>query len=603
MKTQKELKKSARKNLKEHYAIFVVACVLAAFIGTEFTSSFSITENKVLPQNIIEESKTANQAVQDALKGETKKSKEATRKIQQEIIKKDQTDKNKVLGRSRGVFATIVNAFSTGAIYVNFISGMNSIIGHPNITSIILIGSSLLLSFLLWMFFVNMYQVVTRRLFLEGRTYKKVPMQRFLFLLRTKTWTRTSWTMFVTSTFYSLWCFTIVGIFIKRYSYILVPYIVAENPKITTLDAITLSRRMMNGHKWECFKLEFSFIGWTLLGWITLGITDVLYSTPYRVATMTEYYAELRKLAKEKNISDIDKLNDEYLYKKASKELLEEEYKDIIEGLKPIKKKEIKQNGIKKILATTFGVSLSDTKEKELEEKEEIKQEKLEIYKNTIQGKEYPMRLFTIPIKKQRQKLDTINYTRRYTIWSLLSIFFIASITGWLFEGCLHVIEHGTFVKRGVLQGPWLPIYGYGSLLILTMLHKFRKKPLQEFLLIILLCGTIEYLTGLYLERTFGGMKWWDYSGYFLNIQGRICAEGLLVFGLGGISLVYVLAPLIDNILQKVSSKKLKVICCLLLMLFICDHIYSHNNPNEGTGITNIEVVRVNKINYTIDLK
>ena len=214
-------------------------------------------------------------------------------------------NQDKVFGRSRGVFAMIINAFSTGTIYVNFIAGMNSIIGHPNITSVILIGCSLLVSFLIWMFFINMYQALSRRIFLEGRIYKRVPMQRFLFLLRTKTWLRTSWTMFVTSAFYSLWCLTIVGIVIKRYSYMLVPYIIAENPKIKTLDAINLSRKMMDGHKWECFKLELSYIGWIILGTVTFGITEVLYSNPYRVAALTEYYVSLRKLAKKQEISSL----------------------------------------------------------------------------------------------------------------------------------------------------------------------------------------------------------------------------------------------------------------------------------------------------------
>lgn len=232
----------------------------------------------------------------------------------------------------------IVNAFSTGSIYVNFIVGMNSIIGHPNITSIILIGCSLLISFLIWIFLINMYQVISRRIFLEGRVYKKVPMQRFLFLLRIKSWTRTSWTMFVTSAFYSLWCLTLVGIFVKRYSYILVPYIVAENPKIKTLDAINLSRKMMDGHKWECFKLEMSYIGWVILGGLTFGLTEILYSNPYRVATITEYYANLRRLGKEKKIPGIEKLNDEYLYEKAPKDKLEAEYEDVINGLKNHKK-------------------------------------------------------------------------------------------------------------------------------------------------------------------------------------------------------------------------------------------------------------------------
>lgn len=591
MKSRKELKKNARRNLKHHYPIFVVACVIAAFIGTEFTSTFNISENKILPETTIKESEKVDQAVKDALKGETKKSKKATKEIKEEIIEKDKKNQNKVLGRSRGVFAMIVNAFSTGSIYVNFIVGMNSIIGHPNITSIILIGCSLLISFLIWIFLINMYQVISRRIFLEGRVYKKVPMQRFLFLLRIKSWTRTSWTMFVTSAFYSLWCLTLVGIFVKRYSYILVPYIVAENPNVKTLDAINLSRKMMDGHKWECFKLEMSYIGWVILGGLTFGLTEILYSNPYRVATITEYYANLRRLSKEKKIPGIEKLNDEYLYEKAPKDKLEAEYEDVINGLKKSQEKLEKPKGIKRVLADFLGISLSDTKEREKEEQEEIKKERLEIYKNIIQGKEYPMRLFSIPEKHQRKKLDTLNYTRRYSIWSLLALFFIASIIGWSFEVIMHIIEHGEFVKRGVLQGPWLPIYGYGCLLILTILHKFRKKPLQEFILIIVLCGLVEYFTAVYLEYVFNGTKWWDYSGYFLNIQGRVCAEGLLVFGIGGIILVYILAPLIDNVLQKINPKKLVIICCSLLCLFIFDHIYSHYHPNEGKGITDIEMI------------
>ena len=591
MKSRKELKKNARNNLKKHYLIFIVTCVIAAFIGTEFTSSFSIVENKILPESIISEQQKVDQAVKDALKGETAKSKKATKKIKEEIIEKDKKNQDKVFGRSRGVFAMIINAFSTGTIYVNFIAGMNSIIGHPNITSVILIGCSLLVSFLIWMFFINMYQALSRRIFLEGRIYKRVPMQRFLFLLRTKTWLRTSWTMFVTSAFYSLWCLTIVGIVIKRYSYMLVPYIIAENPKIKTLDAINLSRKMMDGHKWECFKLELSYIGWIILGTVTFGITEVLYSNPYRVAALTEYYVSLRKLAKKQEMPGIEKLNDVYLYETAPQNVLEEEYKDVINALNKSKSNLEKPKGLKRILADCFGISLADTKEKEKEEQEEIKQERLEIYKNIIQGKEYPMRLFTISEKHQRKRLDTLNYTRRYSIWSLIAIFFTAAIIGWLFEVSLHIIEQGEFVKRGVLQGPWLPIYGYGCILILTVLYKFRKKPLKEFFLIIILCGIVEYCTGVYLEHTFNGTRWWDYSGYFLNIHGRVCAEGLLVFGLGGIILVYMLAPLIDNLLKRVNPKKLIVICCILLSLFIFDHIYSHYYPNEGKGITDIELI------------
>lgn len=591
METRKELKKKARKNLKRHYPIFMVACIIAAFIGSEFLGSFNITELKVFPTSITTQTEKVDKAVEDALNGNAEESKKVTKELKSEIIKQDQLDQKKVLGRSRGVFAMIVNSFSTGSIYVTFITGMNAIIGHPNITSIILVSASLLLSFLTWFFLGNMYQVISRRIFLEGRTYQKVPIQRFLFLLRVKKWNKTAWTMFVTSAFYSLWCLTIVGIVVKRYSYILVPYIVAENPNIKTLDAINLSRRMMDGHKWECFKLELSYIGWTILGALTAGITEILYSNPYKVATLTEYYANLREVKKQEGIPGIKKLNDKYLYEKASKETLEEEYADVIDALKHSRVKLEKPNGIKKVVADFLGISLSDTKEMEQIEQEDRKKQRLEIFKNVVKRKEYPMRLFTIPERHHRQKLDTINYMRKYSIWSLIAMFFIFAIIGWVWEVILHIIVDGEFVKRGVLHGPWLPIYGYGGILILTVLNKFRDKPLIQFLTIIVLCGTIEYFTAVYLEYAYNGQKWWDYTGYFLNLHGRICAEGLLVFGLGGIAVVYIVAPLLDNIIQKIDRKKLITVCCILLALFIFDNIYSKTDPNVGKGITDYQMI------------
>lgn len=596
METRKELKRKARKNLKKHYPIFMVVCVIAAFIGTEFIGSLNISEVKTFPETVITGPEKVDKAVEAALNEKTSESKQATKELKEEIIREDQKDQTKVLGRSRGVFAMIVNAFSTGSIYVTFITGMNSIIGHPNITSIILVAASLLLSFLLWFFLTNMYQVISRRIFLEGRIYQKVPMQRFLFLLRIKRWNKTAWTMFVTSAFYSLWCLTIVGIVVKRYSYILVPYIVAENPNIKTLDAINLSRRMMYGHKWECFKLELSYLGWMILGTCTLGITEILYSNPYKLATMTEYFVNLRTIAKQNKIKGIEKLNDDYLYEKPPKEKVEEEYSDVIEVLKKSQAPKQKAKGIKKVVAEFLGISLSDTKEAEAIEKEERKSQRLEIYKNVVKGKEYPMRLFSIPEKHQRQKMDTINYMRRYSIWSLIALFFIFSVIGWIWEVVLHIIADGEFVKRGVLQGPWLPIYGYGGILILTVLNKFREKPLLQFLTIIILCGTIEYFTSVYLETIYNGQRWWDYSGYFLNLHGRICAEGLLAFGLGGIIIVYIGAPLLDNLIQKINHKKLIIVCCILLSLFVLDNIYSRKDPNTGTGITDYKIKNIKKI-------
>ena len=88
----------------------------------------------------------------------------------------------------------------------------------------------------------------------------------------------------------------IVPAFIKAYSYRMVPYILADNPDISGREAITLSRQMMNGHKWNTFVLDLSFIGWYLLAILTADIVGVLWTNPYVEATDAELYKAIRDL-------------------------------------------------------------------------------------------------------------------------------------------------------------------------------------------------------------------------------------------------------------------------------------------------------------------
>ena len=84
-----------------------------------------------------------------------------------------------------------------------------------------------------------------------------------------------------------------VGI-IKAYSYRMVPYILKEHPELSGTKAITLSRQMMNGHKWNAFVLDLSFIGWIILSALTLGILHIFYVGPYIQATDAELYEALK---------------------------------------------------------------------------------------------------------------------------------------------------------------------------------------------------------------------------------------------------------------------------------------------------------------------
>lgn len=98
-------------------------------------------------------------------------------------------------------------------------------------------------------------------------------------------------TMFLMDLYIFLWSLLLVipGI-IKMYEYLMVPYILAENPGMERKEAFAISRRMMDGQKWDAFVLSLSFLGWEILNLFTCGILGIFFLSPYTKATFTELY-------------------------------------------------------------------------------------------------------------------------------------------------------------------------------------------------------------------------------------------------------------------------------------------------------------------------
>ncbi|MGX8714189.1 MAG: DUF975 family protein, partial [Lachnospiraceae bacterium] len=422
-----------------------------------------------------------------------------------------------------------------------------------------------------------------------------VPPKRFFFFIRQRKWVNVVLETLIETIYMSLWSLTFIGGWIKSQSYAMTPYILCENPTLKPNEVITLSRRMMDGHKWELFKLSLSFLGWSVLDFFTFGLSGILYSNPYQEATYAEYYAYIRRLAKENQIPGSELLNDELLYKHADTEVLLNVYEDYYDELIDYEyhsiediPKPVYRNKLQKFLSHKFGLVVrEDDAERAYEEKAYRLQRSQQI-QEIIRKEQYPGRLFPIPEDQKLDIIDHMVYKRHYTIVSIILLFFTLSFVGWFWEVSLHLISDGRFVNRGILHGPWLPVYGAGVVLILLLLYRFRRNPLILFFSAVVLCGIVEYFSGYMMEITHGGQKWWDYSGYFLNIHGRVSGEGLLIFGLGGMMVVYLLAPALDNQFRKIPQKIVVIICAILILAFAADLIYSAGHPNMGEGVTTV---------------
>ena len=278
--------------------------------------------------------------------------------------------------------------------------------------------------------------------------------------------------------------------------------------------ALELSKELMKGHKWELFKFDLSFLGFTLLDICTLHFLGVLYVKPYRECCLANYYFAIRSKGIKKKISNYQMLCDQELLKSAE---------------------------------------------------------------------HYPDNKYIHKLPKQKKWLNT-DYNKKYSLSSYILMFFTASIIGWIWEVSLNLFQYGFFANRGTLHGPWLHIYGWGLLLILISLKKFRKQPVLTFVLVMILCGALEYGTAWYLE-TFKHARWWDYDGFFLNLHGRICLEGLLAFGIAGIFFIYYGAPFLDSLFLKIPQKIKIGLCLFLTILYIFDLSYSSKHPNMGDGV------------------
>ena len=488
------------------------SCIIICFIYTVLVGGTVISFHHEIDLNY-----------RDNIKNINKIDAESNSDIVNEFInsingEEDREDRAFLENATKGVIGSLVNNVSKSGSYLfGFLNVINQMLFKDHIWASVIIIIGAVLSLFYWIFVSKVLEVGQARFFLENRKYVDTKTNKLFLPYRLGKTKHVAYTMFLKNLYTILWSLTIVGGPIKYYSYYLVPYILAENPNMKTKDVLKLSQSMMNGYKWEIFKLDLSFIGYYFLGIITFNISNLVFANPYINSTKAETYMLIRDMSKTKGVANAELLKDINL-----------------EG-------------------------------------------------EIVLG-EYPIYEYMLKETKKHRWLR-FNYNRKYSLTDIILIFFIIAMIGYIWEVLLYLFQNGVLIKKGTLHGPWLPIYGAGGVAMLVLLKKFRKNPFVYFVLAMVVCGLIEYGTSIYLELVHH-MSWWDYHGYFLNINGRVCLEGLLLFATGGIVVTYIAAPLIAGLLDKVN-KKIKIILCIVLVsLMVFDFYYSGKYPNTGEGVT-----------------
>lgn len=274
------------------------------------------------------------------------------------------------------------------------------------------------------------------RFFLEVRKYKRTSISKIFFLYKLRCIAAPVWVMFCRSVFQFLWNFTIAGGIIKHYEYAMIPYILAENPKISRKDAFFLSKQLMNKNKWRVFLLDCSFLGWKILSILTLGILDFIFVNPYITGCKAELYASLRRDYVLSRSPRYEMLSDSYLEHVPSEDelLISKALYDDSQG--PYTK-------------TSY-----------------------------FEPEQYPVFLFSVQPKTVKPSARVF---RNYDILSCIFLFHAASCFGWIMEMLIHLMRDGTVADIHLLFGPWLPLYGIYGIIILKASKRLLKNRFLYF--------------------------------------------------------------------------------------------------------------------------
>lgn len=185
------------------------------------------------------------------------------------------------------------------------------------------------------------------------------------------------------------------------------------------------------------------------------------------------------------------------------------------------------------------------------------------------------------------------NNTEKITLKQILWYLIIFSVCGLIIETLFCYITTGVLESRkGLIWGPFCPVYGVGATLLIILLKNYKEKPIKLFILGSILGNVIEYLLSYILEAMYS-TRFWDYSYLGWNLNGRICIKYSIFWGILSLILIKYVKPFIDKIINKIPNKKIINITIIIfiaidLLATVCG-ITTYQNRIVGNNIEKTE--------------
>lgn len=180
--------------------------------------------------------------------------------------------------------------------------------------------------------------------------------------------------------------------------------------------------------------------------------------------------------------------------------------------------------------------------------------------------------------------IDFTNKKKIEIIRDIFIFFIVYCIIGWIFEELVFLVEDHILYNRGFLFGPWLPIYGFGGIIITALFFKTKNKPVKigkinirpliMYFEACIIATAVELIATYIIDFIGGNFKTlWDYSQNFMNFQGRIALIPDAKFGVIALLAIYGVQPILKKIIETKKQKILNVFVVIIAILFAIDLI------------------------------